>query len=893
MRSLASRIALVSVVLVTLAVVMAVGGATLIGQRVADSAVTSSLSTSQSTQRYLQETTAREVALATDLLAADPHFTAYLVEAIRGGLNTEAGIDTRSILDQVDARRVEMGFDFAMMLDQNGDILVRTDRPLRGDESRSDHPMVASVMEELIPDYGPWREGSRLYSAAVVPVTTAFELVGFLVTGMLIDNTVANQIKQVTGVDVVFLSVSENENNSSTETVATTLDNQHSDQLQSALRGASSLSLLDGEAIERVDLRIANENWVGRAEPIQDRGGTVLGAVVTIDSLDAKLAGHRSIRNALIGAGLAAILIALVLSILVARRIAQPVKALAEVADQAAQGEYEQTIETSGKDEVGTLSRAISRLLADLREQKEIAAYVSELSRHLEHGQLERGDSSTANGSNAQASGAEDERGDAIKLPPSGPAIIIALEWLAGENISESATLDSLQRWLPKLAELAQANGARIAPGGGAKLYLIFSQGQQSGLISTLGQLHKLLDQLEASPAMALACGEIVSSGLNLGPTRSPVITGKPIFHCERLLAEAGMGRMLVSPLAFKQLKSTIESAGAGGKIVEGIRSQKKFWQLTPWPTVDMAAADTLPIDAQESTGKSAPLSPLRVGSVLGDRYEILELLGAGAMGTVFKALDRKLDDVVALKLLPTAVLDDDEHLEQMKSEIRIARKITHPNVLRTHDLWEQDGQPVISMEYVRGIALSQLLERSGKLKLAAGLRVCSQVLKGLAAAHQVGVLHRDIKPANIILDQSGNARLMDFGISHPIRSSSSGTDAPAKIMGTANYMAPEIVSGGEIDERSDLYAMGVMMYEVFTGALPFKSGTALEVCMAHLKQQAPPPAEHWPDIPRGLEQIIMTCMSKNPEQRYANAEVLLSQLLKMRRQSAAATVGI
>jgi len=206
MRSLASRIALVSVGLVTLAVVLAVGGATLIGQRVADAAVTSSLSTSQSTQRYLQETTAREVALTSDLLAADPHFTAYLVEAIRGGLDSEGGIDTRSILDQVDARRAEMGFDFAMLLDPNGEIIVRTDRPARAAESRADHPMVASVMDELIPDYGPWREGSRLYSAAVVPVTTAFELVGFLVTGMLIDNSVANQIKQVTGVDIAYVS---------------------------------------------------------------------------------------------------------------------------------------------------------------------------------------------------------------------------------------------------------------------------------------------------------------------------------------------------------------------------------------------------------------------------------------------------------------------------------------------------------------------------------------------------------------------------------------------------------------------------------------------------------------------------------------------------------------
>ena len=873
MRSLASRIALVSVGLVTLAVVLAVGGATLIGQRVADTAVTGSLSTSQSTQRYLQETTAREVALTTDLLAADPHFTAYLVEAIRGGLNADAGIDTRSILDQVDARRAEMGFDFAMMLDQDGQVLVRTDRPVRGEESRADHPMVASVMEELIPDYGPWREGNRLYSAAVVPVTTAFELVGFLVTGMLIDSTVANQIKQVTGVDIAFVSAIDQ----GSEVIASTLDNDHNVELLAALAGPAREALLDGRAIERLDVNIDGENWVGRVEPILDRGGSVLGAVITVDSLDAKLAGHRSIRNALIGAGIAAILIALLLSIVVARRIARPVSALARVADQAAQGDYEQAIDTGGRDEVGTLSRAISRLLADLREQKEIAGYVSDLSRHLES-------------SDSQGPQQAPEDSSLVEAPPSGPAVILALEWVAGEKGGAGSTLESLQSWLPALEAIARKSGARIAPGGGAKLYLIFSAGEQAGLPDALGELKVLLDQRSDPPALALASGEIVSSALNLGPTRSPVITGRPIFHCERLLAEAGPHRLLISPTAHKQLLPVLKRSGGGAGIVEGLRSQKRFYQLDPWPQND-EAAKTLPVQSEAYGAPDRPMA-VRPGSVLGDRYEILEPLGSGAMGMVFKARDRKLDDVIALKMLSPAVLADPDNLERMKTEIRIARKITHPNVLRTHDLWEQDGQPMIAMEYVRGIALSQLLERSGRLKLAAGLRVCSQVLKGLAAAHQAGVLHRDIKPANIILDQSGNARLMDFGISHPIRTgSNTGSEGPAKIVGTANYMAPEIVTGGEVDERSDLYAMGVMMFEIFTGSLPYRGDTAMEVCTAHVKQPPPSPSESWEEIPHALERIILTCMDKHPARRYASAEVLLNQLVQIRRQSAAATI--
>ncbi len=870
MRSLASRITIVSVVLVTLAVVLAVGGATLLGQRVADSAVTDSLSASQSVQRYLQQTTAREVALTSDLLAADPHFTAYLVEAIRGGLDSDQAIDRRSVLDQIDARRREMGFDFAMMLDENGQVLVRTDRPQSSDDSRAGHPMVAAVMDDLIPDYGPWREGNVLYNAAVVPVTTAFELVGFLVTGMIIDNSVAAEIKQVTGVDLVFLSFSPTGSNQ----VASTLSLARSEQLMDLLASPAGQRLAQGQAVERLDIDFDGENWVGRAEPIKDGDGTLLGAVITVDSLDARLAGHRSIQTALIVAGVIAILIALGLSILVARRIARPVSALAEVADQAAQGRYEQTIDTRSKDEVGTLARAISRLLADLREQQEIAGYVSELSRHLETDSVE------------QESASRDV--SSLDAPSSGPAVVLALEWREATDGAETATVEALEQWLPLLTEWARRFGARLAPGGGVRLYLVFVEGEQAGIECCLGALSSALGSPGNRPAMALASGPVIRTGLHLGQTRSQVITGKPIFHCERLLTEAGSGRLLLSPPAFKQLKQRLQSAGARISLARGRVSDKKFYQLSDWPQSDNDSM-TLPVSGS-TTARSRTGPVVSPGSVLGQRYEILERVGSGAMGTVYKARDRKLDDIVALKMLNPAMVADPDYLDRMKSEIRLARKITHPNVLRTHDLWELDGLPVISMEFVRGIPLNQLIERSGRLKLAAGLRVCSQILQGLAAAHEAGVLHRDIKPANIILDQSGNARLMDFGIARQVSATSTDLTQPGTIVGTANYLSPEVALGKPANQRSDLYSMGVMMYEIFTGQLPFIGDTSMEVCMAHVQDQPREPRAIWPEIPVTLEHIILSCMRKKPEDRYATAKSLLQQLVQIRRQSAAAT---
>lgn len=870
MHSLASRIAILTVAMVTLAVVLAVAGAWLVGQRVADSAVSASLSSSQAFQRYLQSSTAREVALTSDLIAADPHFTAYLVEAIRGGLDEEREVDVRSILDQVDERRREMGFDFAMMLDADGRVLVRTDRPEPVRESRADHPLVAMVMDDLVPDYGPWREGNRLYNAAVVPVTTAFELVGFLVSGLVLDDEVAAGIKRVTGIDTVFVTLTER----GPSLVASTLDLPSSERLLALLSGPALTRLRDGQTVERLDVNFGGENWVARAEPIIDAGGTVLGVAMTIDSLDARLAGYRAVQNGLIAAGLGAVLLALLLSVIVARRIARPVSALAGVADKAAQGDYKQNISSSGKDEVATLARAISRLLADLREQQEIAGYVSDLSRHLD-------DDRPAEPVESSPSGPQ------LAAPESGPARVLALQWRSVGDDAGASAMKTLESWLETLTQWSLRFDASLVPGGSARVYLIFKPDNRQGLLHCLGALLEGARENPAAPAMALASGEIISCSIDLESNSNHLISGKPVFHCERLLREAGPGRLLLSPTAHEAVHEDLRPAGADIGVTQGHQTGKKFYWLKSLPASDPEATAMLP---RKSTAAANATAMPRAGSVLGERFEIQGRLGSGAMGTVFKAHDRKLDDIVALKVLQPAFLNDPDFLERTKSEIRLARRITHPNVLRTHDFWEIDGLPFITMEYVRGITLAQLIERSGRLKLAAGLRVCNQVLQGLSAAHRAGVLHRDIKPANIILDQRGNALLMDFGIARQTHGGSSQLTQPGSMIGTPNYMAPEVILGKTVDHRSDIYSAGVMMSEIFTGRLPFEGDSSMAVAMAHVQHQPRHPSADWPEIPEALERVILTCLEKEPTARYADVDTLLRELVQLRRQSVAAT---
>jgi eukaryotic-like serine/threonine-protein kinase len=862
MHSLASRIAIVTVALVSLAVAIAIGTTWLMSQRIAEEAVSDSLAASQAMQRYLQGSRARELALTTDLLAADPHDTAYLVEATRGQLDDGGEIDRRSILDLIDERRREMGFDFAIMLDPNGEVLVRTDRPDATGQMLGNHPLVAPVLEDFIPEYGPWREGNRLFNAAVVPLTTAFELVGFLVTGLLIDDEVAADIKRVTGVDVAFLALAEDRE----ALGASTLDLRRGEQLLQALAANDVVldSLRTGQTIGRLDIELGGETWVARIEPITDPGGQVLGAALAIDSLDARLAGFRTVQAALLAGGLAAVLIALVLSLLVARRIARPVGQLAVAADQAAQGDYEQHIDTRRKDEVGTLAKAFHRLLADLREQQEIAGYVTDLSSQLDE----------------QAGQAQPEP-DAFELGAArtGPMWIIALEWPGQAGTPSPTDLQQLEQWLPGLGNIARRNGADLIAGGAARFFLVLDETATDNLPGLLAAVLHQVQGLAEPPAMALAFGDATTARLSLGENRTRVVSGVPVSHAEVLLREAGSGRLLLSPAAFKLAESRLAQAGAETRIVDSRSGKRRFRQLVQ---IDAEPDRTAPVRLPRTeTGPRA----ITGGRVLGDRFEILEPLGEGAMGSVFKARDRKLGDVVALKLLKPALANDPEYLERMKSEIRLARRITHPNVLRTHDFFEIEDLPVISMEYVHGITLSQLLERSGRLSLAAGLRVSTQVLQGLHAAHSAGVLHRDIKPANIILDPRGNARLMDFGIARQVVEEGKDLTRTGTIEGTANYMAPEVLLGKKPDARADIYAMGVMMNEMFTGQLPFHGQTSMEICMAHVQQQPEPPSKTWPEIPPALERIILQCMAKAPDQRHATAQSLLEDLVRVRRE--------
>jgi putative methionine-R-sulfoxide reductase with GAF domain len=282
----------------------------------------------------------------------------------------------------------------------------------------------------------------------------------------------------------------------------------------------------------------------------------------------------------------------------------------------------------------------------------------------------------------------------------------------------------------------------------------------------------------------------------------------------------------------------------------------------------------TGPLDsAPEPRGADQTLAP---GSMLGSRYKILSVLGYGGMGVVYRALDLKLDLEIALKRLrPDRVTQ--EKREVLRREIILSRKVTHENVCRIYDLEEIDGVEYVSMEHIRGTSLKDIEEKEGVLPLGRGLSIAKGICRGLAAAHRIGVLHRDLKPENVMVDEEGCARLMDFGIAvdkSQVRQEKSNT-----VPGTPQFLAPELLRGAAPDARSDLYAVGILLFEMFTGRVPFDDADTLVLVRKVLTQEAPGISTLRPDLPREFADILERAIAKDPAARFPSADALAAAI--------------
>lgn len=269
-----------------------------------------------------------------------------------------------------------------------------------------------------------------------------------------------------------------------------------------------------------------------------------------------------------------------------------------------------------------------------------------------------------------------------------------------------------------------------------------------------------------------------------------------------------------------------------------------------------------------------AELAP---GSLFANRYRIERVIGRGGMGVVYRALDGPLEEIIAIKTLHCAD-STPGLLERFKREIRMARRITHRNVVRTYDYGESNQRYFISMEYVSGTMLSELLAGSNRLPCGQAMRIARQICLGLQAAHEEGIIHRDIKPQNVLIDGKGAVKLMDFGLAR-LAEGSDGLTAAGVIIGTPYYMSPEQVQGEALDARSDVYSFGVLLYEMLCHRRPFASPLLAAVLAAHVTETPRSPMEWRPEIGADIDRILLRCLAKKPSDRYADAGELLWEL--------------
>lgn len=272
-----------------------------------------------------------------------------------------------------------------------------------------------------------------------------------------------------------------------------------------------------------------------------------------------------------------------------------------------------------------------------------------------------------------------------------------------------------------------------------------------------------------------------------------------------------------------------------------------------------------------ETVAMQAPTNPaVNIGSAalaaIGQRYEILAEAGHGSMGNVYKARDRETGEIVALKLLKPEIASDHAAMERFKKELLFARKITHKNVCRMHEFNRVGGIAYTSMEFVEGESLRSVLSRFGGLPQRKAVDLALQICSGLKEAHAQGIVHRDLKPENIMVDAHGNVKIMDFGIA---RSMEAVTRMTGSLVGTPQYMAPEQVAGKPVDYRTDIYSLGLILYEMFTGTPAFQADNPVAVALKHMQEEAVPPHQIDPAIPAYIERTILKCLLKEPANRF------------------------
>jgi len=870
------KLFLVTAVMIAIVVAIAVGITIQRANTIARNTVYTSISSAAQLFKDLERQRLERLALSARLIGTDPTFAAYVQSSLMA-----ATPDLVSVNDQLSEKHRLLRSDVVMLLDDQGKLVTSTDQPalthVRGDDLYEQSPLVKKAV-----DASPWDPttgvlvyNNKLYHAAVVPIGAGANpvRVGYLVNAYAIDDAFANKIAEWTKANVGFIS------------------KVGGAPARSSDAPSVGMQQMQGVKQTPMNTTIDSSKYVVVGEPLMSANVPV-GWAVFLRSLDRELEPFRQIQNSLLAGGGGALLLAFLLSWFIARRLTRPIEELAGIAQAVTAGDLSVHPEMDRSDEVGILGRSFAKMITSLRDKSELEELYEQMAAKAEEREAEK---------NIEAPKVEEGTilvTDVRGLPPA------ASEDDASNVIATVAKIMKLQE-----SEVARQDGY-VREIVGHRLVSVF-RGDR-GVIHAIRAARAINEEIASNSEIA---NEI---SIGVGIATGQFITGSVELKAESGVAIVGNAPLLASlfawhaPPGYAYLSYETAQAAGGEILSSSTREEVRLkWIPQPLPVAavplvgmatgvmrslgsETAAMTTLKMDST-TPGATAPGSfataDLSLGSLFANRYRIEQILGRGGMGVVYRATDAQLDETVAIKTLPGDVMQKSpEDLERFKREIRLARKITHRNVLRTYDYGEAEGVYFISMEYVRGYTLNELLDEAENRQMVPRLAVglSRQISRGLQAAHEQGIIHRDIKPQNVLIDHKGEVKLMDFGIAR-MAEATEGMTQQGLIVGTPHYMSPEQVQGKSLDPRSDVYSMGVMIYEALTGVRPFESSSLTGVLTAHITEKAKPPIELRADIPRELNAIVMRCLEKDPKARYKDAGELLAQLDKLQIQAAAA----
>ncbi len=876
------KLFLLTALLIAIVVAVAVGITITRATAIANDTVTRSISGAAKLYDVFESQRLNALAGATRVLGSDSTFYAYIQSSLQPGpaegavvdpSAPPAGIDFASINDQLIQNRDRLKTDVMMLLDDQGNLVARTDKLNIAGGAMEDFYEKSSLVKSIVDDgnlevaTGVMPLDGKLFHVAIAPVAAGAHSVriGYLINAFAMDDEFANRIDAASNAGVMFAS----KNN----TVRST--NAPSVMPKDIAPGRTSEATVD------------RSRYIVTSRPLQS-GKDVVGNALFLRSLDRELAPFREIEQAMLFGGGAALLLALLFSWLIAKRVTRPISQLAGIAQAVTAGDYSVGPDTRGNDEVGILGRSFGKMINSLRDKaelEELYAAMAEKSAQMPAPAL---------------------RNEPAKLDE-GTVLVTDLRGLpatVGEGDAASVIAAVERAMRVQQNEVSRQDG-EVREINGHRLVSVF-RGDR-GIIHAIRAARAINEELAAGTSMSIgvgiATGEFVSGSVTLDHDSGLAIVGNAPLLALLFAWHAPNGFAYVS----------YESAQAAGAEVMSAATREEVrlkWLPQPLPVAALPLVNvttgmmrsvggtlngdaTLRMDSGTIPGATAPGGTpveLNPGQLFATRYRIESILGRGGMGIVYKANDTQLDETVAIKTLPGDVMTrSPEDLERFKREIRLARKITHRNVLRTYDYGEADGVYFISMEFVRGYTLSELMDEAParQMPARAAVGITRQICRGLQAAHEQGIIHRDIKPQNVLIDAKGEVKLMDFGVARMAEAPEAMTQA-GLIVGTPHYMSPEQVQGKQLDARTDVYAMGVLLYELLVGRRPFESTSLTGILTAHIMEKPKPPIEVRTDIGRELNAIVLRCLEKDPKARYADAGALLADLEQLRAAAAA-----